>query len=224
MRSTTRRTLPTSVARSRRRTDPGAARSRYDGVGRRARRIQRWQRPLHRRDSHARPQGGAIAEDGFGFDIANALFTVSGSNLKSGGATFATFTIADGVLTITFNSTETAATPALVNDVLAHITYTNTSDAPPASVVLDYSFNDGNPANGQGSGAAGSDTGTTTVNIAPVDDPATVSDDSLSTVENTPVTVDVLANDSDPDVAFRSRRSMARISMSAARSPSVTAP
>ena len=34
-------------------------------------------------------QGGAVVEDGYGFDTANALFAVSGGSLKSGAATFA---------------------------------------------------------------------------------------------------------------------------------------
>ncbi len=88
--------------------------------------------------------GGAVAEDVFGFDTTGALFTVSGNDLKSGGVTFATIVNADGMLSITFTSAGTPATTALVNDVLRHITYTNTSDTPPGQVALEYVFSDGN--------------------------------------------------------------------------------
>jgi hypothetical protein len=115
--------------------------------------------------------GGASAQDSFSFDTtAGATFTVSGGNLQSGGLTFATFTNTGGTLTITFTSSATAATKALVNNVIDHISYTNTSDTPPASVVLDYTFNDGNPANGQGTGASGTATAGTTVNITALND------------------------------------------------------
>ena len=104
--------------------------------------------------------GGANAQDLFGFDTTGASFTVSGGNLQAAGQTFATFSNAGGTLTIRFTSSGTAATTALVNDVLRHVQYTNTSDTPPASVVLNTTFNDGNAngafSGGQGVGGAGS--------------------------------------------------------------------
>ena len=58
--------------------------------------------------------------------------------------------------------------------MLRQITYTNTSDAPPASVVIDFTFGDGNGQPGgqdQGAGASpGTATGSVTVEITPVDD------------------------------------------------------
>ncbi|WP_129139169.1 DUF4347 domain-containing protein [Modicisalibacter coralii] len=87
--------------------------------------------------------GGANAEDILSFDTSGALFTVSGSNLQSGGLTFATFTQNNGTLAVNFTSSGTTATTSLVNDVLQRLTYQNGSDAPPASVTLDYTFNDG---------------------------------------------------------------------------------
>ena len=83
---------------------------------------------------------------------------------------FATFSISGGTLTINFTSSTAIATTALVNEVLQHITYTNTSDAPPTSVTLDYTFNDGSPDGGQGTGALAIATGSTIVNINAVDD------------------------------------------------------
>lgn len=85
--------------------------------------------------------GTAIAADVFGFSLAGAAFTVSGSNLQSGGQTFATFTNSGGVLTITFTSSGTPATTALVNDVVQHISYRN--DTPSGDTTVSFSLNDG---------------------------------------------------------------------------------
>ena len=85
--------------------------------------------------------GTAVSSDVLGFDTSGALFTVSGSNLQSGGQTFATFTNTGGVLTITFTSSGTTATTALVNDVAQRITYRNDTPAGDASMRL--TLNDG---------------------------------------------------------------------------------
>ena len=119
-------------------------------------------------------RSSADAQDFFGFDTAGAAFTVSGTstsgNLLSGASIFATYTNSGGTLLVTFTGSSTAATSALADNVIQHITYTNTSDTPPASVTLTYTFNDASPANGQGSGASATATGTTTVNITAVND------------------------------------------------------
>jgi hypothetical protein len=135
--------------------------------------------------------GAADAQDSFGFSTAGALFTVSGiaasGNLQLGGLTFATYTHSAGTLTISFTSSGTTATSALADDVLRHITYTNTSDAPPPSVTIAYTFNDGSPAGGQGFGASATAAGTTTVNIAAVNDApvATLGMDPYTAIEQT---------------------------------------
>nr|WP_285961086.1 Ig-like domain-containing protein [Pseudomonas tohonis] len=85
--------------------------------------------------------GTASAADVFGFSLAGAAFTVSGNALQSGGQTFATFTNTGGVLTITFTSSGTPATTALVNDVVQHISYRN--DTPSGDTTLQFSLNDG---------------------------------------------------------------------------------
>jgi hypothetical protein len=115
---------------------------------------------------------GANAQDAFAFG-ASALFTVSGNELQSGGQAFATFTSVGGVLTINFTSAGTAATTALVNDVIDHVTYANQSDTPPPSVTLDINFSDGNGNGAQGAGGrliatAGRTIDITAVNDAPV--------------------------------------------------------
>lgn len=98
-------------------------------------------------------------------------FTVNGANLQAGGLTFGQITAdANGVLTISFTSQDTAATSALVDEVLQHISYTNLSDTPPASVQLAAGFTDGSPGGGQGSGATGLDAELVTVNITAVND------------------------------------------------------
>ena len=79
--------------------------------------------------------GTAVSTDTFGFNTSGALFTVSGGNLQSGGQTFATFTNTGGVLTISFTSTGTTATTALVNDIAQRITYRNDSPAGDAMCV-----------------------------------------------------------------------------------------
>ncbi|MGE0383643.1 MAG: Ig-like domain-containing protein, partial [Gammaproteobacteria bacterium] len=108
--------------------------------------------------------GGANAQDVLGISTAGAGFTVSGGNLQSGGLTFASLTSSSGTLTISFTSSGTAATSALVDDVLQHVTYSNSSDAPPASVTLAWSLTDGTtPA-----------TGTTTVSITAQNDAPTL--------------------------------------------------
>ncbi|WP_417465733.1 VCBS domain-containing protein [Kordiimonas sp.] len=125
--------------------------------------------------------GGANANDSFSFDTSGNTFVTSGS--ASAGAlntfgdddTFATYTVSGGTLTITFTSAATAATTSLVNDVLQHIRYENTSDDPGDSVQLDWTFSDGNSGNAQGSGDnPGTDTGSTTVSITEVNDAPTL--------------------------------------------------
>ncbi|WP_028445790.1 DUF4347 domain-containing protein, partial [Chitinimonas koreensis] len=85
---------------------------------------------------------GAVSTDVFGFNTSGALFTVSGSNLQSGGLTFATYTNTGGTLTISFTSSGTAATTALVQDLMRHITYR--SDTPAGDATIRFSLSDGN--------------------------------------------------------------------------------
>ncbi|MDR6531551.1 Ca2+-binding RTX toxin-like protein [Caulobacter rhizosphaerae] len=119
--------------------------------------------------SFAVQRASANAADTFAF-ASGGLFTVSGANLQVGGLTFATFTSVGGVLTISFTSSAATATTALINDVLNHISYTNTSDAPPASVTLNYTLDDGAPGGGQGAGGSASAGGSVLVNITAVND------------------------------------------------------
>ncbi|WP_417451394.1 VCBS domain-containing protein, partial [Kordiimonas sp.] len=114
--------------------------------------------------------GGANANDSFSFDTSGNTFVTSGTasagalNTFADDDTFATYTVSGGTLTITFTSAATAATTSLVNDVLQHIQYENTSDDPSASVQLDWSFSDGTDT----------DTGSTTVSVTGVNDEPTL--------------------------------------------------
>jgi hypothetical protein len=118
-----------------------------------------------------RRDAGATADDVFGFDTPGASFVVSSNVLQDlSGHTFATCSMAGGVLTLSFANGGTIPTSALVDDVLQHISYTNSSDAPPDGLVaFRWSFADGN-AGAQGSGGDGVGTATTQLDIHPVND------------------------------------------------------
>jgi uncharacterized delta-60 repeat protein len=76
-----------------------------------------------------------------------------------------------GHLSVLFND---AATQALVNEALQQIAYSNSSDTPPASVQIDWTFSDGNTTL-QGFGGIASVTASTTVAITAVNDAAQIS-------------------------------------------------
>jgi hypothetical protein len=112
------------------------------------------------------------SEDVFSI-VAGPNFAVDGNNLKAGGLTFATINAnANGLIVISFTSSGTIATSALVNEVIQSIRYLNSSDAPPASVSLAYGFSDGAPGAGQGTVVSGNnlDVKLVTVNITAVND------------------------------------------------------
>ncbi|MFW5439425.1 MAG: LamG-like jellyroll fold domain-containing protein, partial [Methylophilaceae bacterium] len=109
----------------------------------------------------------ANAEDVFSATGNLAVLTESG-NLVLSGITIGTVTTnSAGTLVLTFNAN---ATQARVNETLQSIAYSNSSDAPPASVQIDWTFNDGNIANAQGTGGDLEDNGSTTVTIIPAND------------------------------------------------------
>ena len=114
---------------------------------------------------------GAASEDSFGFDITGADFIVSGNALQDlGGHTFATFSAAGGVLTISFGNGGAVPTSTLVNEVLQLVTYTNArDDLPNAGADFAWTFDDGNTGS-QGSGGALSATATTRLDFRPVND------------------------------------------------------
>jgi VCBS repeat-containing protein len=139
------------------------------------------------------------AADSFGF-ANSGLYTFNAGSLEVGGLVFGTVSIVGNVLTINFTSSGTTATTALVNDVIRHIAYINTSDVPPSSVTLNYALNDGAPGGGQGAGATGSAGGSVIVNITAVNDShtggasvtGTAAEDSVLTAVSTLVDPDGL--------------------------------
>ncbi|MBK5969233.1 MULTISPECIES: beta strand repeat-containing protein [Thiorhodovibrio] len=123
--------------------------------------------------------GGAIADDTFSIESGGSL-TVAGSTISAGGNAIADFdtTTTAGQVTVSFKDVNgTTPTTALVNEVMQAIQYKNTSDDPPASVDLDWTFKDGNTGPGdQGSGdAPGTGSGAVTVTISTVNQAPTLS-------------------------------------------------
>jgi subtilisin-like proprotein convertase family protein len=118
--------------------------------------------------------GGANAQDAFSTTSVVDLVDVNidGENVSlDGGATFIGTYVnpADGSISFTFNANATAADIATV---MQQIIYSNTSDNPPATVQVDFTFDDGSGQPGgqpQGTGT-GVTTASVTVNITQVDD------------------------------------------------------
>ncbi|MCX7261869.1 MAG: hypothetical protein NTX67_03625, partial [Burkholderiales bacterium] len=111
---------------------------------------------------------GANAQDVF--SASGNLYFAGNVAVSSGlGINIGNVSQSSGTLTITFNSN---ATQALVNEALSSLTYANSSDTPPASVQINWTFSDGN-SGVQGTGGALTATGSTTVNIYSVNDAPT---------------------------------------------------
>ncbi|GGK66403.1 tandem-95 repeat protein [Amphritea balenae] len=113
--------------------------------------------------------GGTNAEDLFSATGTLSALT-QGSALMVGATNIGTVTTnSGGTLVLTFNA---LATNALVNQAMQQIAYSNSNDVPPASVQINWDFNDGNSGT-QGTGGALSGTGSTTVDITPANDAPT---------------------------------------------------
>ncbi|MCP4925859.1 MAG: hypothetical protein GY916_07940, partial [Gammaproteobacteria bacterium] len=148
--------------------------------------------------------GGVSTDDVFSFTTANGI-SLSGSNLIKDAQTIASFdiTTTPGELVITFtNANGETPTSADVDNILQQITYENSSDGPPASVQIDWTFADGNTGGSQGTlgGENMRDYGSTTVSITGADDGAPVAvDDAFTISAGVPVTIDPVANDTNTD-------------------------
>lgn len=127
-------------------------------------------------------KGGSNAQDRFSASGTLSTLTQGGS-LVVGGTTVGTVTTnSGGTLLFTFNAN---ATQSLVDSVLQQIAYSNSSNTPPASVQLDWTFNDANGGT-QGSGGTLAVTQTTTVAITANNDAPVISGlagDSLAFTE-----------------------------------------
>lgn len=113
--------------------------------------------------------GGASAQDTFGASGALSTLTEGGSLLVSGTSIGEVTQNSAGTLILTFNAN---ATETLVNSAMRAITYANSSDNPPVSVQINWSFSDGNTG-AQGDGGALAAAGSTTVTIIAVNDAPT---------------------------------------------------
>ncbi|MEZ6119717.1 MAG: FG-GAP-like repeat-containing protein [Pirellulaceae bacterium] len=120
--------------------------------------------------------GGANVQDVFNATGTLSSISAASGNLVVGGTTIGTYTNSGGTLVFTFNA---SATNTLVNSAMQQITYANSSDTPPDSVQIDWTFNDGNTADAQGTGGALAGTGSTTVNITEVYASGTSDDDII---------------------------------------------
>ena len=110
--------------------------------------------------------GGANSQDAFSA-TGNLSVLTQGGNLVLSGVTIGTVTTnSGGTLLLTFNGN---ATQARVNETLRSIAYANSSNAPPASAQINWTFNDGNSGT-QGPGGSFVVTGSTTVTITAVND------------------------------------------------------
>ena len=146
--------------------------------------------------------GGANTDDQFSA-AGNLVF--SAGNLVLAGVTVGTVdNNSGGTLQLTFNSN---ATQARINETLQSIAYSNSSDAPPASVQLDWTFNDGNTG-AQGTGGALDAVGSTVVQITAVNDaPVNIASGPLTAVEETPTAFAGLSiNDVDAGVGLLTTR------------------
>ncbi|MFK7889574.1 MAG: DUF4347 domain-containing protein, partial [Granulosicoccus sp.] len=108
--------------------------------------------------------GGANNDDILDFDGVNV--TVSGANVSVAGTQVGTYSFAGGQLAVAFDAN---ATNARVNTLMQNILYSNSSDEPPSSVQIDWTFNDGNTG-AQGSSGSLTANGDTTTTITAVND------------------------------------------------------
>ncbi|MFK8079828.1 MAG: hypothetical protein AB8B97_06050 [Granulosicoccus sp.] len=120
--------------------------------------------------------GGANADDVLSMSQVGG-FTLVGVDLLKGGVVIGTFdkTTTAGQLVITFSDTKQIPTSADVDAIVQQLTYSNPNDTPPGSVIIDWTFNDENSGDAQGTGPAKTATGSTTVSITATNDVPVVS-------------------------------------------------
>ncbi|MCX6871230.1 MAG: Ig-like domain-containing protein, partial [Verrucomicrobia bacterium] len=153
-------------------------------------------------------QGGANAEDVFGWTGSGSSgVNASGPSVRIATTSVGTFTSTGGTLTITFAN---ATTTAQVNTVLQGITYANSNNNPPASVVLAFTINDANAptdltkTNPQGSGVAATASGSITITITANNDAPTLTGISATgyTENAAAITLASAAVPSDPELSY----------------------
>ncbi len=126
--------------------------------------------------------GGANPQDQLAFD--GVIVTTSGANVLVSGVQVGTYTFTGGQMVVTFGAN---ATQARVDTLMRNVVYSNSSDAPPASVQINWTFSDGN-LGAQGSGGALQASGSVTVNITATNDaPALSGTNNLAAINRNPV-------------------------------------
>ena len=128
--------------------------------------------------------GGTSSQDVFSATGTLSSISAASGNVVVGGTTIGTYTNSSGTLVFTFNSN---ATNTLVNSAMQQIAYSNSSDAPPASAQINWTFSDGNSGS-QGTGGALTAAGSTTVTITAVNDAPVL--DNSGTMTFTSITED----------------------------------
>ena len=142
---------------------------------------------------------GANSEDMFS---GRGNLSFSGTDVIVSNVVVGSVTNSDGTLSITFNAN---ATQIVVDEVVSSIAYLNTNDQPPASVTIDWIFNDNNTLGLQGEGGSLSVVTSTVVNITPVNDAPVLSGVAATLINGIAdtsyvVTVsDLLTGYTDPD-------------------------
>ena len=122
--------------------------------------------------------GGGNGDDIFSGSGALDALTEGSAIVVSGVAIGTVTQNSAGTLVLTFDGN---ATQTLVNTTLSAIAYANSSNTPPSSAVIEWTFSDGN-TDAQGTGGALTATGTTTVVITPVNDAPVASPVALTAI------------------------------------------
>lgn len=153
--------------------------------------------------------GGVNSDDSYSFEAGNGIDLRTWSTggpanyaLEKNNSDIAVLNVdTAGQLVITFTDSDgEIPTQTVVNNVLRQLTYANSSDAPPASVQIDWTFDDGNTG-AQGSGGQQSVVGSTIVDITPVNDPPilALNTGAGTTIGGTVAITSEMLNEADPD-------------------------
>ncbi|MEM8499380.1 MAG: LamG-like jellyroll fold domain-containing protein [Pseudomonadota bacterium] len=146
---------------------------------------------------------GPNADDQFSFSDGNGI-TLAGGNLVKNSQVIATFDTISvvGELLVNFTDVNTEIPNSVdVNNILSQITYENSNSNPPATVDIDFLFDDGNTSS-QGTGGSGQANSVLTVNISASNDGPVLSNNNLTVIEGNTVTLSAAqlsASDVDSD-------------------------
>ena len=142
--------------------------------------------------------GGANSDDVFS---GSGNLVLNAGTLELLSNNIGTYTNTGGQLAITFNG---AVSQSEIDEVLQSIAYENTSDLPPASVQINWTFSDNNDGS-QGTGGSLDANGHTIVSISGInDDPTNVGSlpSDVTVTEDVLTTIDLSGLDfSDVDAA-----------------------